>query len=101
MWGDSHIDIPYPKSISHIPYRYSYRYLMDVRSSISLFHIDLPYRYRIMSCHIASMVKLCLFTKTKTWCDTTLWYDKVPEAINFRALAHNNQFKIIESTDAI
>jgi len=41
---DNHVHIPYPKSISHIPYRYHYRYLIDVRSPISISHIDLPYR---------------------------------------------------------
>jgi len=37
---DNHIDIPYPKSMSHIPHRYSYRYLIDVRSSTSISNID-------------------------------------------------------------
>jgi len=41
---DNHIDIPYPKSITHIPYRYTYRYLIDVRSPIWISHIDLPCR---------------------------------------------------------
>ena len=30
-----------------------------------------------------------------------IYYDKVPEAINFRALAQKNQLKILESKDAI
>ena len=38
---DNHIDIPYPKSITHIPYRYPHRYLIDVRSPISISHIDI------------------------------------------------------------
>ena len=37
---DTHIDRPYPKSISHIPYRYSQGYLSDVRFPISISHID-------------------------------------------------------------
>jgi len=41
---DNHIDTPYPKSIYYIPYRYSDRYLIEVRSPISISHIDLPYR---------------------------------------------------------
>ena len=41
---DDHIDLPYPKSIKHILYRNPYRYLIDVRSPISISHIDLPYR---------------------------------------------------------
>jgi len=48
---DNHIDIPYPKSIPHIPYPYSHRNPIDVRSPISISHIDLSCRYRIMSCH--------------------------------------------------
>ena len=44
---DNYIDTLYPKSISHIPYRNPYRYLNDVRSPISISHIDLP----IISCH--------------------------------------------------
>jgi hypothetical protein len=42
---DNHIDKTYPISISHIPNRYSYRFLIDARSPISISHIDLPYRY--------------------------------------------------------
>jgi len=41
---DNHNDNPCPKSITHIPYRHPYRYLIDVRSPISISHIDLPYR---------------------------------------------------------
>jgi hypothetical protein len=35
-------------SITHIPYRCPRRYLNDVRSPVSISHIDLPYRYRII-----------------------------------------------------
>jgi len=38
---DNHVYGPYPNSISHIPYRYSHRYLIDVRSPISISHIDI------------------------------------------------------------
>ena len=38
---DDHIDNPYPISISHIPYRYPYRYLIDIRYPISISHIDI------------------------------------------------------------
>jgi hypothetical protein len=38
---DNHIDIPYPISIIHIPHRNPYRYLIDVRSPISISHIDI------------------------------------------------------------
>ena len=38
---DDHIDIPYPTSITRIPYRYSYRYPINVRSPISISHIDI------------------------------------------------------------
>ena len=48
---DVHIDIPYPISITHIPYRYQYRYLFNIRHPISISHIDIPYRHRIISCH--------------------------------------------------
>ena len=48
---DDHIDIPYPISITHIPYRCPYRYLIDVRPPISVSHIDIPHRYWIISCH--------------------------------------------------
>jgi hypothetical protein len=41
------ISYRYSISITHIPYRYPYRYLIDVRSPISISHIDLL----IMSCH--------------------------------------------------
>jgi len=47
---DNHIDIPYPKSISHIPYQYPCRDLIDIRSPISISHIE----YRIISRHSAS-----------------------------------------------
>jgi len=43
----NHIDIPYPISIPHIPYRLL-RYLFDVLSPISISHIDLPYRSPIL-----------------------------------------------------
>jgi len=49
---NNHIDIPYPKSISDIPYRNPYRYIIDVRSPISISHIDLPYRSPISISHI-------------------------------------------------
>jgi hypothetical protein len=49
--ADDHIDMPHPISMIHVPYRYPYRYLTDVRSPISISHIDLPYRSRIISCH--------------------------------------------------
>jgi hypothetical protein len=48
---DTSIDTPCPKSMSHIPYRYSYRHLINVRSRVSISHIDLPYRYRIICFH--------------------------------------------------
>jgi hypothetical protein len=48
---DDHIDIPYPLSITHMPYRYPDRYPIDVRTLISISHIDLPYRYGFVSCH--------------------------------------------------
>jgi hypothetical protein len=44
---DDHIDNHYPISIDHIPYRQLYRCCIDVRSPISISHIDLP----IISCH--------------------------------------------------
>jgi len=46
---DNHIDIPYPISITRIPYRNPYRCLIDIRYPISTFHIDLPYRHRLIS----------------------------------------------------
>ena len=52
---DNHIDTPYPKSIYYIPYRYSDRYLIEVRSPISISHIDLP----IISCHSGSRSLFC------------------------------------------
>ena len=50
---DNHIDRPCLISITHNRHRYSYRYPTDVRSPISIVHIDLPYRHRIISCHSA------------------------------------------------
>ena len=38
---NDHIDIPYPISITHISYRYLYRYPIDVRYPI----FDIPHRY--------------------------------------------------------
>jgi len=57
---DQHIDLPYPISITHIPYRCSYRSPIDVRSPISVFHIDLPYRSpaSILD-HILSLCRPC------------------------------------------
>jgi hypothetical protein len=56
---DNHIDITHPISITHIPYRHPYRYLIDVRSPLSISNIDLPYRSPI-SMSRSYLVTLCV-----------------------------------------
>jgi hypothetical protein len=47
-------------------------------------------------------VRRCSLKRAETSAERSEWsYDKVPEAVYFRALAQNSQFKIIESKDAI
>jgi hypothetical protein len=50
---DNHTDVPCPMLITHISYRYPYQCLNNIRSPVSVSHIDLPYRYQIISCHFA------------------------------------------------
>ena len=54
---DNHIDIPYPKSMTHIPYRYSYRYPIDVQSPLSIHHIDIGSYFVTLAASPASKVR--------------------------------------------